>query len=74
MHATRNLAPQPKKANGRLLEYLAFDILPLHLMFLLSAIINVTLIFISVAVRHKSHCKRLMLETSIVDVVEIPSF
>lgn len=52
------------KANGRLLECLAFDIFPLHLMFLLSSLINVTLIFMSVAVHHKLCCKLLMLETS----------
>lgn len=52
---------QAKKANGRLLEYLAFDIFPLHLMFLLSPLINVTLIFMSVAVHHKTCCRLLML-------------
>lgn len=42
-------APEPKKVNGRLLECLVFDIPPLHLMFLLSALINVTLIFMNSA-------------------------
>lgn len=47
--ATRNFAAEPKKVNGRLLECLLFDILPPHLMFLLSALINVTLIFMNFA-------------------------
>lgn len=62
--ATRNFAPQPKKTNGRLLECLAFDIFPLHLMFLLFSPINVTLIFMSVVAHRKLCCKLLMLETS----------
>lgn len=71
--ATRYFAPQPNKANGRLLENLEFDIFPLYMMFLLATLINVTLIFMLVAVHRKQHCKLLMLEKLIADVV-IPSF
>lgn len=49
VRATRDFVPEPKKANGRLLECLLFDILSLHLMFLLSTLINVTLLFMNFA-------------------------
>lgn len=48
---------QKQQMGGGLLEYLAFDIFPLHLMFLLSALINVTLVFMSVAVHRELGCK-----------------
>lgn len=61
------LLPSQKKSNGRLLDYLAFDISPLHLMFLLSALINLTLMFMSVAVVHKQHCMLLRFEFCLSD-------
>lgn len=63
------LLPSQKKSNGRLLDYLAFDISPLHLMFLLSALINLTLIFMSLAVVHKQCCMLLRLDVSVAGVV-----
>lgn len=58
----KNCCSWAKKANGRL-EYLAFDIFPLYLMLLLFTLINVTLIFMSVAVRHKLCYKLLLMVT-----------
>lgn len=63
------LLPSQKKSNGRLLDYLAFDISPLHLMFPLSALINLTLMFMSVAVVHKQRCMLLGLDASIAGAV-----
>lgn len=63
------LLPSQKKSNGRLLDCLAFDISPLHLMFPLSALINLTLMFMSVAVVHKQRCVLLGSDASIAGAV-----